>query len=445
MAAESLLTKPHSSREASESENPQLCVRGLNFSQQEGDQISSQGIAVSGLTGFCVAWLLVQRHSISDLWILLLLFLGMVASPMVLLSMLFNRSHQRSTSGLTANVRAVCWPRFRIKYIGFLGTLIMLAGCYWLFPEYAKTFYRPVWEVATRIAVPLLLVSVPYIVWVDRRMVDPDDGYFNMGLILLGRWREADSKKINEYSLGWFVKGFFLPFMVAGMAEHISMLVRQGVNGSTFVLLYVTLLNLLLTIDVLFGSIGYLLTLRITDSHIRSTEPTALGWASAIICYLPFSTVIWKYYLHYKGPTEWFAWLVPHPIIFVSWGFSILMLYVVYVWATISFGCRFSNLTNRGVIVDGPYRFLKHPAYVSKCLSWWLISVPFVAHGTWQECFRACICLFLTCAIYGVRAWTEERHMMNDPAYRAYSEWMQVNGLFSPVSKFLRRLSERIK
>ena len=124
-------------------------------------------------------------------------------------------------------------------------------------------------------------------------------------------------------------------------------------------------------------------------------------------------------------------WLHPWPILFVSWGFAILVLHVVYVWSTASFGCRFSNLTNRGIIVDGPYRYLKHPAYVSKNIAWWLMAVPFVAQATWPAALRACICLALTNLIYVIRAWTEERHLMRDPAYVVYCQWMKEHSLWA--------------
>lgn len=35
----------------------------------------------------------------------------------------------------------------------------------------------------------------------------------------------------------------------------------------------------------------------------------------------------------------------------------------IYAWATIMFGGRFSNLTHRGIITNGPYPWTKHPAY----------------------------------------------------------------------------------
>ena len=64
----------------------------------------------------------------------------------------------------------------------------------------------------------------------------------------------------------------------------------------------------------------------------------------------------------------------------------------VYGWAALSFGIRFSNLTHRGIITSGPYRFTKHPAYVAKNISWWLISIPFLpADGSPFTALQLCL------------------------------------------------------
>jgi len=73
-------------------------------------------------------------------------------------------------------------------------------------------------------------------------------------------------------------------------------------------------------------------------------------------------------------------WLEHFPTLRWAWAIVVLGLITIYVLATVAFGIRFSNLTHRGILTNGPYRFTKHPAYVSKNLSWWMVSVPF-SHG----------------------------------------------------------------
>ena len=89
---------------------------------------------------------------------------------------------------------------------------------------------------------------------------------------------------------------------------------------------------------------------------------------------------------------------------------------MIYVWATLAFGLRFSNLTNRGIITRGPYRFVRHPAYAAKVVSWWCEAVPIF--GSFLQLF-----FFLGwVSIYFLRAITEERHLKADPCYRAYCD-----------------------
>jgi len=103
---------------------------------------------------------------------------------------------------------------------------------------------------------------------------------------------------------------------------------------------------------------------------------------------------------------------------------------MIYALSTVAFGLRFSNLTHRGIITDGPYRWSKHPAYISKNLSWWLISMPFLSLPGWGESLRNCALLLLLNLIYYLRAKTEERHLGRDAVYLAYCAWIANNGLF---------------
>ena len=101
----------------------------------------------------------------------------------------------------------------------------------------------------------------------------------------------------------------------------------------------------------------------------------------------------------------------------------------VYAWATVAFGLRFSNLTHRGIITNGPYRFTKHPAYLAKNLFWWLFALPFLTlSGSWTEGLRNTVLMGVVSGVYYWRARTEERHLGADPAYRAYAAWMDRHG-----------------
>jgi protein-S-isoprenylcysteine O-methyltransferase Ste14 len=178
------------------------------------------------------------------------------------------------------------------------------------------------------------------------------------------------------------------------------------------------------------------MSLRATDTHIRSTEPTALGWLTALVCYQPFWSLLGGQYLAYDSGRPWGVWLASTPWAYAVWGSLILVLVTIYVWATISFGARFSNLTHRGIITNGPYRYSKHPAYLAKGLSWWLISMPFMISDSLLDSLRRCLLLLLLNGIYYLRAKTEERHLSLDPVYVRYADWIAEHG----VLRFLERI-----
>ena len=67
-----------------------------------------------------------------------------------------------------------------------------------------------------------------------------------------------------------------------------------------------------------------------------------------------------------------------HDLVLWVWGTVLVVLTAIYAWATVAFGLRFSNLTYRGVLTNGPYRFTKHPAYLAKNTFWWLETLPFL-------------------------------------------------------------------
>jgi len=203
--------------------------------------------------------------------------------------------------------------------------------------------------------------------------------------------------------------------------------------------LYHALFELSYTVDLLFCVVGYAITLRLFDSHIRSTEPTAFGWVIALLCYQPFYSVIGSTYLRYDDNIffdNW-TWLAGLHWLTGVWMVAIIALLFVYSLSTVSFGLRFSNLTYRGIITSGTYRLTKHPAYLSKNLSWWLISVPWVWEHHWWEALRNCCLLGILNLVYYLRALTEERHLSKDPAYVAYALWMNDHGLMSWLGRLL--------
>lgn len=229
--------------------------------------------------------------------------------------------------------------------------------------------------------------------------------------------------------LGWAVKAFFLPLMLAWSYVWLAKASDQPTGTENWMAWFMAGMAWLYAIDTAFGTIGYLSTSRRIGAHIRSVDATVLGWLSALVCYPPLSLLVLRQWLEYKDGLEWDQWLHGHAALAIGWGAAILLLTAIYTWATVVFGPRFSNLTHRGIITSGPFRYTKHPAYICKNLSWWLISVPFVSAAGTKVAALNCLALLGVNAIYWLRAKTEERHLMRDPVYQQYAAWIAHNGL----------------
>jgi protein-S-isoprenylcysteine O-methyltransferase Ste14 len=360
---------------------------------------------------------------------LALIVMACAAVGIALPDLVWQKVYRRTLSAPSAEGD---WSRSLTKMAGLCGAVGGIALLYWLFPEYYRGagFYGNC-VVALRVVLPVwLLLAMPYIYWVDRRMNEPQDALWQMGRFVTLRWNGLNLAMVGQYQLGWLVKGFFLPLMFTYLCTELNKMLHydvrllhnfKGIFDWAFFALYF--------VDVALVSMTYLISLRINDTHIRSTEPTMLGWIAALVCYQPFWSLINRQYIDYESAAGWEQILPSVPWLYGLWGAAILALVFIYVWATVSFGGRFSNLTHRGIITNGPYRYSKHPAYLAKNLSWWLISMPFVLSDDWQMTLRRCLLLLMLNAIYYVRAKTEERHLAADPVYVQYAAWVDRHGL----------------
>jgi hypothetical protein len=368
--------------------------------------------------------------------------LAAAAVPIVLLEAIFLKTWQRPSTGLAWD-QAANWSLNRtfVKTIGFVVTLGALAFLYWALWEYSTGYYQRFFDLLWGYGRFLLLLVIPYIAFVDSRMKNPHDGYWQIGMWCLGHRDAATNKQMKQHALGWLVKGFFLPLMVVftldGSLRYLMVVVFDPFQA-TFAQQQAILVTGLYLIDVIFGALGYMMTFRLLDSHIRSTEPTFLGWGVALMCYPPIWAGFNTAYLSYQGNGfKWTVWLAENTAAYMVWGSIIILLVALYMWATVIFGLRFSNLTHRGIITNGPYRLTKHPAYVSKNLSWWFVSVPFVPHLGWEATVKFCIALSLVNVIYFMRARTEERHLSADADYVRYALYMNDHSMFAFIGRLL--------
>ena len=362
-----------------------------------------------------------------------------MAAPIGIVDILWNKVYRRRSAGLGnggAEPLAAHLQRVAIKLLGLWLTLALIALAYWALPEYGGDFYAPFFDLVTLIGPAFALGSIPYFLLVDRRMSKPRDGYWLAGRLLLGLLPAGPEERdtLKHFALGWAIKAFFLPLMTVFLFGNIQWMIDNDLGQALSPDAFGWWLRLAFFIDVAFATIGYMLTLRLLDNHIRSANPLLLGWVVAIICYPPFWNLIEGQYLNFSGPESWEFWLASSPVLYSLWGAALLALIFFYSWSTAAFGLRFSNLTHRGIITGGPYALTKHPAYISKNIFWWLSAMPFLSSNGWEFAAKGCLLLGLVNAIYFVRARTEERHLSQDPAYAAYARWIGEHGVFGRLT-----------
>ncbi|WP_343565226.1 methyltransferase family protein [Kiloniella sp. b19] len=405
------------------------------------------GSAVSELTGliglmaFFASLYLCNIFELKPSLALLMLLVG-TALPMIVSSFLVDRVHLNKHSALDYSL---CHPWSRVipvtltKLIGLAATFAVIALAYSVFRNYQHPDFTAYFHILAVLAPAIWIVSPLYIAFTTRHMQNPEDDLWHFGKLILCDFKSVDPEKIKNHCLSWLVKAFFLAFMISIFPKILGGVLYSHFDDidSTLIVFFLITLKITFLVDVCFGSIGYIFTLKIFDSHIRSANPHLSAWVAALICYPPFAIMVANGPLDYKsGSREWLEWFAGEPVILAIWGSLILALALIYAWATVAFGIRFSNLTNRGILTNGPYRFVRHPAYLSKNLLWWMIFMPFLSQSGPLDALQNSLLLLVVNAIYFARARTEERHLLTDPDYRAYSGWISENGLFARLKKW---------
>lgn len=364
--------------------------------------------------------------------------------PMVLWSVLVDKVHMRPSTGIDwKNPRPIAeiLDMSMTKLAGLWATWGGIAILYGLMRFYWQDPYLFAMNVFSTIAPALFLLSIPYVIWLDRYLVEPRDHAWHFGAMLIGRETYC-REEVAHHLRAWAVKGFFMAFMLSivpgGFGEVVRVDVASVLGNPVWVAQWG--MAFLFLIDVHLATVGYLLTMRPLDAHIRTANPYLAGWLAALICYPPLILMNAGGPLDYHaGGGSWEYWFQGHDGLMWTWCALMLVLTAIYAWATMAFGIRFSNLTHRGVLTHGPYRFTKHPAYLSKNAFWWLGTMPFLAaSGSATDAVRNTALLAMVSLVYYWRARTEEQHMMADPDYQAYAAWANAH---APVPRFFHWLA----
>ena len=259
---------------------------------------------------------------------------------------------------------------------------------------------------------------------------------------VLARWAKAPAELLARglspddrlAVLSTLLKSFFGPMMALFLMAHCmgalsngQAILELGITQDSVRSLfdrfgYWFLMQVILFVDVLLFTIGYLVESPRLGNEIRSVDPTLLGWAAALLCYPPFNSLITSRVL--GAPVSDFPQF-DDPTMHLALNLLLLALLAGYASASVALGLKASNLTHRGIVARGPYALIRHPAYVCKNMAWWIGSVPLVTSEFAKSPVNGLLVLASVLAwtmLYVLRALTEEDHLRKvDGDYAAYA------------------------
>ncbi len=387
---------------------------------------------------FFFAVMIMLHHVLPEITTIKITTLSLLATviPLWLYDFVSVGVQKRPSTGLDIYLREVDKERLVVKLIGLYGTfVIVLVYYYVIYAFFAATYLKAFFDFLGFSSPWIIILCFFYFLVIGRRQTDPYDEYWHAGCFLMGRFSKVNLRILNGYARAWFIKGFFTPYVFLILVRYVESFFSFDWKQISFLSFYYYFLDLIYMIDIIYGVLGYILTCRLLDTHIRSTDPTILGWVVCLICYGPFYSYFGIGLLNYDDGFQWNQWFAFSPLFYYFYGITILFLSLVYGLATVAFGYRASNLTYRGIITSGPYRSTKHPAYLCKTLSWWLISLPFFSVEGPLAALKYTFSLSIISFIYYLRAKTEENHLYQYPEYVAYANWIKEHGVFSFITR----------
>jgi hypothetical protein len=389
---------------------------------------------------------------------------GIMSASAVIIAgeILWLKVHKRERVGFSPSDK-VDPDRLALKLSGLYITAAVVLLIYTFVPEYRAASYDPFREYLAHFLAIVLVASGLYVIYFDGCLREPYDGLWHFTAFILRR-PGADAGKFFSYIRSVLLRAFYLPLMlgyytmlVAGMTSGgVEQLIQKqpymhgDFQGQGLLVVLLAFYAFFSSIDLLFASIGYIFTFKILDAEVRSTEPTLFGWIVCVFCYDPFITLITIPLLFgpcFNNP-PWYHWLAGHHVIFTVWGAAGVIAMCCESLATLSFGIRFSNLTYRGLIANGLFRFTKHPQYVSKALRFLFFFMPFLSVSGFAGAVVNCGSFLSLCIVYYLRARTEENHLSVYPEYVEYAKIMNQKSIFRFMNRifpFLRYDETRAK
>ncbi len=235
--------------------------------------------------------------------------------------------------------------------------------------------------------------------------------------------------------LTMLLKGFFAPLMVLSLFKFTTRMLENGAYlyahasaiGSDFLQIFNShgfwfLFQVILFVDVFFFTVGYLVEHPALKNEIRSVDATWMGWFVTLVCYPPINGV--TAFLLGGNVVEFPQF--ENPAVHVGVNACVLLLMGIYASASVALNLKGSNLTHRGIVACGPYRYIRHPAYACKNVAWWLGTIPAFLLAWQHSALEGLLVVGSAAAwsgVYLLRALTEEDHLRKvDGEYVAYCQ-----------------------
>ncbi len=334
------------------------------------------------------------------------------------------------------------------KFYGVLVGIVFIFFVVWLFPAYENaTNIARLKEAALPVLLFVIPVSLLLIFVTEFILGEKRDGTYQFGLLARFRIRQIDWKIFFDGVREWLLRCFFLLINFYAAVWYLSYLRTNGLPdwGGDFVQ-FITRLDLAIFGLIVFSILpGYIFASRLIGTELKKVDRTWFAWAINLSCYPPLNAAIfgaWVRYVPasetapiYQGVPAWaYHTLSNLPLLYLVGGI-IIFFALIHLWAEAIVGIRAANMSARGIITTGPFRFTRHPIYVSKCFQWGFLYFPVLNAVGIVSPVQSGILFLLVCAIYAGRALGEEKLLATDDNYVKYALYMDDKSMFAFVGR----------